>query len=173
MALFKNGVIAPDDWRALAPDEGLPLEGKVILSLRQWQDSRAQTATTNIPLGLRLEPDAVARTIAPDLARFALVAVNFPKFTDGRGYSLARQIRVTYGYTGELRAIGEVLFDQLQLLSRCGFDSFDIGDAATLTLLEAGRRPNFERFYQPGLGAEIPDGARPWARRAAFPKAAS
>ena len=167
MALFKNDVFAPDDWRALAPSEGLPQEGKVILSLRQWQDSRAQAPTTNIPLGLRLEPDVDLQTIAPDLARLALVAVRFPKFTDGRGYSLARKIRVTYGFTGELRAIGDILFDQLQLLSRCGFDSFDINDTSTLRLLEAGRRPPFRQYYQPGLGAEIPEGTRPWARRAA------
>ena len=106
-------------------------------------------------------------TIAPDFSRFALIVVAFPKFTDGRGYSLARQLRGAYKFQGELRARGEILFDQLQLLARCGFDSFEIVDAVTIQLLEAGRRPRIGIFYQPALGPEIPERTRPWARRAA------
>ena len=156
----------PDDWCTLAQAEELPPEGKVILSLPKWQAIRAQEIK-NIPLGLLIEPGQDLQTIALDISRFALIAVAFPKFTDGRGYSQARQLRGTYGFTGELRATGEVLFDQLQFLARCGFDSFDIKDAATIRLLEAGRRPRFGIFYQPGLGPEIPERTRPWARRAA------
>ena len=68
---------------------------------------------------------------------------------------------------GELRATGEILFDQLQLLARCGFDSFEIKDAVTIRLLEAGRRPSLGIFYQPGLGPETPERTRLLARRAA------
>jgi len=85
--------------------------------------SDPRAAIRNIPLGLLIEPGQDLQVIAPDLSRFALIAVAFPKFTDGRGYSQARQLRGTYGFTGELRATGEVLFDQLQFLARCGFDS--------------------------------------------------
>ena len=165
MAIFKGDGFVPDDWRNLAQAEDLPLEGKVVLTLPQWQAIRAQ-AIRNIPLGLLVEPGQDLQVIAPDLSRFALIAVAFPKFTDGRGYSQACQLRGTYGFTGELRATGEVLFDQLQFLARCGFDSFEIKDAATIRLLEAGRRPRFGIFYQPGLGPEIPEQTRPWARRA-------
>jgi phosphoadenosine phosphosulfate reductase len=119
-----------------------------------------------MPLGLLIEPGQDIRTIAPDLARFALVAVAFPKFTDGRGYSLAHQLRGSFGFAGELRATGEILFDQLQFLARCGFDSFEISDSATIRLLEAGRRPGLGIFYQPGLGPEIPERTRLLARRA-------
>jgi len=166
MALFKNDAFAPDEWRFLAQGEDLPLEGKVILTLPQWQASREQLQAANIPIGLLLEPDAPVQAIAPDLPRFALVAVDFPKFSDGRGFSIARQIRPTDGFAGELRAVGDILFDQLQHLYRCGFDAFEIKDPATIRLLESGRRPGLNVFYQPGLGGEALEPSRPWARRA-------
>jgi uncharacterized protein (DUF934 family) len=167
MAVFKGNGFVQDDWRNLAQGEELPASGKVILTLAQWQAIGAQARSSDVPLGLAVEGGQDLRAIAPDLARFALVVVGFPKFTDGRGYSLARRLRGHYGFAGELRATGDILFDQLQLLARCGFDSFEIKDAATIRLLEAGRRPRFHMFYQPGLGTEVPEQTRPWARRAA------
>jgi uncharacterized protein (DUF934 family) len=166
MALFKNDAFVEDDWRRLAQGATLPLDGKVILSLEQWEESRDQAQSSNIPLGLLVEPATVAKAIAKDLDRFVLVAVDFPKFSDGRGFSLARQIRDDLGFTGELRAIGDILFDQLQYLARCGFDAFEISDGATIRLLESGRRPGLGIFYQPGGRAEIPEKTRPRARRA-------
>jgi uncharacterized protein (DUF934 family) len=166
MPIFKGDGFAPDHWRSLAHGEGLPPDGKVILTLAQWQSASIDAQIGNIPLGLLIAPGQDIRTIAPDLARFALVAVAFPKFTDGRGYSLAHQLRGNLGFAGELRATGEILFDQLQLLARCGFDSFEISDSATIRLLEAGRRPGLGIFYQPGLGPEIPERTRLLARRA-------
>ena len=166
MPVFKGDGFVPDDWRNLVQGDQLPPDGKVILTLPQWQ-ARGGDLQRDIPLGLLIEPGQDIGTIAPDLARFALVAVAFPKFTDGRGYSLAHQIRGHFGFAGELRASGEVLFDQLQFLARCGFDSFDIKDTVTIRLLEEGRRPSLGIFYQPGLGPEIPEETRPWARRAA------
>ncbi|MGH6834058.1 MAG: DUF934 domain-containing protein [Methylocella sp.] len=165
MPVFKGDDFVLDDWRNLAQEEIPPPGGKVILTLPQWQ-ARSGDVRSDILLGLLIEPGQDIRTIAPDLARFALVAVAFPKFTDGRGYSLAHQLRGHFGFAGELRATGEVLFDQLQFLARCGFDSFDIKDAVTIRLLEAGRRPSLGIFYQPSLGSEIPERTRPWARRA-------
>jgi uncharacterized protein (DUF934 family) len=166
MPIFKGDGFVPDDWRDLAQTEEPPPCGKVILTLPQWQ-ARGGDVRSDNPLGLLIEPGQDLLAIVPDLSRFALIAVAFPKFTDGRGYSLAHQLRGTYGFTGELRARGEVLFDQLQFLGRCGFDSFDIKDATTIALLEAGRRPRLGIFYQPGLGPEIPERTRRWARRAA------
>jgi len=165
MAVFKGDGFVPDDWHNLAQAEDLPPGGKVILTLPQWQ-ARGGDVRSDIPIGLRIEPGQDIQTIAPELARFALIAVAFPKFTDGRGYSLARQLRSNFGFAGELRATGEVLFDQLQLLMRCGFDSFEIRDVATIRLLEAGRRPTIRIFYQPGLGPETPERTRFWGRRA-------
>ena len=72
---------------------------------------------------VRLEPGDEARDLLPFLDRLKLVEVNFPAYTDGRGYTAARVLREA-GYTGELRAVGDVLIDQLALMRRCGFDSF-------------------------------------------------
>ena len=72
---------------------------------------------------VRIEPGDDARVLIPHLDRIALVEVNFPAFGDGRGYSSARVLREA-GYTGELRAVGQVLVDQIAYLSRCGFDAF-------------------------------------------------
>lgn len=72
---------------------------------------------------VRIEPGDDARLLLPFLDRLALVEVNFPSFGDGRGYSSARILREA-GYTGELRAVGAVLIDQLSHMRRCGFDSF-------------------------------------------------
>jgi uncharacterized protein (DUF934 family) len=166
MPIFKGNGFVPDDWRYLAQGEELPPSGKVILTLAQWQAVTAPAQSSKISLGLLVEPGQDLRTIAPHLARIALIAVAFPKFTDGRGYSLARKLRSHYGFAGELRATGEILFDQLQLLARCGFDSFDIKDETTIRLLKTGRRAGFKIFYQPGIGTEIPERTRPWARRA-------
>ena len=72
---------------------------------------------------VRIEPGDDARLLLPFLDRLALVEINFPSFGDGRGYSAARILREA-GYTGELRAVGDVLIDQLSHMRRCGFDSF-------------------------------------------------
>jgi uncharacterized protein (DUF934 family) len=166
MAIFKSDGFVADDWRYLAQAEDPLSNGKVIMTLPQWEASRAQ-APKDRPLGLLVEPGQDLQAVAPDFSRFALIVVAFPKFTDGRGYSLARQLRGAYKFQGELRARGEILFDQLQFLARCGFDSFEVEDAVTIHLLDAGRRPRIGIFYQPALGTEIPEQTRPWARRAA------
>ena len=72
---------------------------------------------------VRIEPGDDARALLPHLGRLALVEVNFPVYGDGRGYSAARILR-EHGYQGELRAVGDVLVDQLSHMRRCGFDSF-------------------------------------------------
>ncbi len=75
---------------------------------------------------LVLEPTDDPRRIADRLPGLRLVAVNFPKYGDGRGYSIARLLRERYGYKGELRAVGVVARDHLQLMAQCGFDSFQL-----------------------------------------------
>ncbi|HET6375545.1 MAG TPA: DUF934 domain-containing protein [Methylocella sp.] len=168
MALFKNGSFVPDDWRPLVQGEEVPPSGKVLLTAAQWMALDGLPAFGDAPLGLLIEPGEDLEALAPSLDRLELLAVAFPKFTDGRGYSLARKLRGHYGYKGELRARGDILFDQLQLLARCGFDSFEIKDPATIRLLEAGRKPFFTLYYQPGTGGEAQERSRRWARRAAL-----
>jgi uncharacterized protein (DUF934 family) len=177
MALFKNGVFVPDAWqRVVEPDDvrqdsslDLPQDGKVLLTAEQWRHFGRELAPSqprsNIAFGLLLQPGTAVEDFAADYARLELVAINFPKFVDGRGYSMGRKIRELFAFTGELRATGDILFDQLQLLARCGFDAFEIVDPATLGLIEQGRRSGVTHFYQPGEGREVPAGTRPWARR--------
>ncbi len=161
MAIFANGQFIDDEWHRL-DDQAAP-QGHALLSLSQWQTRAEEFA--GLPVGILLEPGLRVEDIGA-LDRFNLIALDFPKYTDGRAFSMARQLR-TLGFKGEIRAVGNVLFDQLQLMSRCGFDSFEITHDATLRLLESGRRPDITTFYQPGLGAEAPAGTRPWIRKRA------
>jgi uncharacterized protein (DUF934 family) len=164
MELFKDGRFTPDPWRRLDDFEALPAEGYVILNLEHWR-SVAQRST-NMAFGLSLAPSQPVEAIAADLPFLSLIAIQFPKFTDGRGYSLARQLRQRYHFTGELRATGDILFDQLQFLARCGFDAFEINDPITIRLLEEGHNPDaMQLFYQPGDGSEKHVGSSPWRRR--------
>lgn len=90
---------------------------------------------------VRIEPGDDARALIPHLERLRLVEVNFPAFGDGRGYSSARILREA-GYTGELRAVGEVLVDQIGYMRRCGFDSF----APDTPIDEDDAKAAFERW---------------------------
>ena len=154
MAYFKGGAFRDDPWA-----------DRDILSVPDLQERRDALPS---PLGLKLEPGFAVETIAGDLVKADLIKIVFPKFTDGRGYSMGWLLRARLGYKGEMRAVGDVLFDEMQFMVRCGFDAFEIVDPATLQLLQDGRRASaFDRFYQPGLEPEVPAGTRPWARRSA------
>jgi uncharacterized protein (DUF934 family) len=164
MAFYKDSAFCADTWRRLGADEAIPPDGHVILSLNQWQPHQA-APNANRPLGLFVPPDKLLNQLDIDFSQFSLIALAFPKYTDGRAYSMSRQLREDYHFRGELRATGDVLFDQLQLMMRCGFDTFEITDDATIKLLESGRGAPLTHFYQPALGREIPSGTRPWIRR--------
>ncbi len=155
MAFFAKGAFVEDPW-----------EDREILTVPEWQERHGGDLA--LPLAIRLDPGFAVETIAEDLEKIGLIKIAFPKFTDGRGYSMGWLLRSRYGYRGEMRAIGDILFDELQFMVRCGFDSFEIVDAETLRLLKDGRRTAaFDHFYQPGLEPEVPVGTRPWARRLA------
>ena len=103
---------------------------------------------------VRIEPGDDARALLPHLGRIKLVEVNFPAYTDGRGYSAARTLREA-GYAGELRAVGDVLVDQLAYMRRCGFDSF----APNHPLNEADAQAalnRYEHVYQPTTDGRAP-----------------
>ncbi len=110
----------PQVWHA--PAEGAAPQGYQLLTLAQWLAAR-DTWPRGLPLGVQLANDEDVELLAPDLERIALVALAFPKWTDGRAYSQARLLRSRYGFEGELRATGEVLVDMLPLLERNGFSS--------------------------------------------------
>lgn len=167
MRLYKDGAFVEDPWHSLGEDEALG-DGPTILSLTQWLALKAEGQRgANTPLGVRLDAGEMVDAILPDLDRLSLVALSFPKFGDGRSFSKASILRGQCGFKGEIRAVGDVLWDQLQLMRRCGFDAFLIENEPTLRMLESGKKPWMTDFYQPGHdGAEQPaDPRRPWARR--------
>lgn len=158
MALIKDARLVADPWHRLADDEAVPNDRPVIVSWKRFQTERAAWIARGQPLGVRVPPEVTADAIAAELPHFALVALEFPKFTDGRAFSTARLLRERHGFKGELRAVGEVLRDQLLFMARCGFDSFEIADARAAGALHAFREITVA--YQPAA-----DGATPAFRR--------
>jgi uncharacterized protein (DUF934 family) len=127
--IIKHGAVVDDDWSVLRLDDGqfadtvaVP-EGKVIVPLTVWLSQR-ETLAARADLGVWIASDERPELLKGDLDKFAVVAVDFPKFSDGRGYSIAFNLRKRLGYKGELRAIGDVLRDQLFQMKRTGFDAF-------------------------------------------------
>jgi phosphoadenosine phosphosulfate reductase len=137
----------------------------VLLSKKQWLAQRSGLAGRNAPLGLRLEPGETLDDIAADLPRFALIALSFPKFSDGRAFSTARLLREKHGFAGELRAVGDVLADQISHMRRVGFDSYEVTNAPTRRALVEDRIADVMLHYQPTGLPEPAAGTRPWLRR--------
>jgi uncharacterized protein (DUF934 family) len=112
MALVKNGELAASSFIDVSGAEAIPAAGPVIVSLDQWKAHRDELLKRGAELGIRLHSDQPPELVAADLPHFAVVALEFPKFRDGRAYSYARLLRERYGFKGELRAVGDVLIEQ-------------------------------------------------------------
>jgi uncharacterized protein (DUF934 family) len=155
MALIKDGKLVEDPWFALDDEAPIPQDRDVIVGLERWRRDRAALMQRPARLGVRLTSDQLAGEIARDLADFDLVALEFPKFADGRAYSTARLLRERHGFTGELRAAGNVLRDQFVFLHRCGFDAYQVADArAAESWLEA--LGEIQIWYQPTADGRTP-----------------
>ena len=126
MRLIRARRLVEDTWQHVATADALPPDGDLIIPLPVWQRAKSALLQRSGKLGLRLTSDAEPTSIAEELGNFTLIAIEFPKFTDGRGYSLARLLRERLGFEGELRAVGDVLRDQLAYMERCGFDAFEL-----------------------------------------------
>ena len=132
MPLIKAGAIVADPWVSVEDGAPLPTDGPVIVSLARFQAEREELLARGEPLGLRLKPAEKPAQIGEDVKTFALVALEFPTFRDGRGYSHARILRERLGFRGEIRAVGDVLRDQFLFMHRCGIDAFEVADEAAL-----------------------------------------
>jgi len=166
MAVWKDGTFIQDSWRHIDEGEDAPPSGRVILPLEWWLSERAIFDQSTAPIGVLLEPDADLALIGADIGRFALIALRFPSFADGRAFSQGASLRETFGFAGDLRATGDVLIDQIPLMIRCGFTSFEIANAATEKALRNNAVPRQRLYYQPAVIPEAPAGTRPWLYRA-------
>jgi len=148
MALIRAGELVEDPYVAVADDASLPDSGAVIVSLARWQQDRDALVDRADPVGLRLKSDESPELVASDLDSIALVALEFPQFRDGRAYSYARMLRERFGYQGEVRAVGDVLMEQLHFMLRTGFDAFEIDSDDALAEYQVALE-DFSVWYQP------------------------
>lgn len=129
--LIKDRAIAVDRWTLLKDATGsevlTAIPGKnLIVPLRFWKDYAIELESYAGDIGIWLDSDETISEIGDALAEFPLIALNFPVFADGRSFSNARELRERFAYEGEIRAIGDVLRDQLYYMSRCGFNAFSL-----------------------------------------------
>lgn len=152
--LIKHNAVSGDSWQTLVLNEGETAEsvalpaGDVIFPLAVWQARKTEIVSCHKRIGLLLQPDDRVEDVAGDLEYFIVIAVNFPKFVDGRGYSTASLVRQRYHYQGELRAVGDVLHDQLFFMKRVGFDSFALKDGKNAEYALAAAFTVFGDAYQ-------------------------
>lgn len=164
--LIKNGQLIDDRWQALVLADGttdedataLPIPaGQVIIPASVWlaQCDALRSRADAGEVAVSLAPTFRVEDIAQDVQRFAMIAVEFPKFIDGRGYSTARLLRERYAYRGELRAVGNIGRDQLFYLKRVGFDAFLIppGQDAAAALQSLN---DFPEVYQGAVDQPLP-----------------
>lgn len=149
--LIKDGAIVENQWQNVA--EGETPQEYSIVTLEWWLANKEQCEIQNI--GVAFEPEHDPAEVKDDLSRIALFTVNFPKFADGRGYSIARELRENFGYQGEIRAIGDVLQDQLFYMHRVGINAFEIReDRSAEEALEALK--DFSVSYQADALGNVP-----------------
>ena len=149
MPLIECGRIVSDPWQQPADDAALP-SGPCILNLSRLQQDEAVRNAPHLRLGVALPVDQPADVLAPYLERLALVAVNFPTFRDGRGFTQARTLRERLAFSGEIRATGNMLPDQYALLLRCGITAVEIQDGADPAAWQQAAN-RFSFAYQPSV----------------------
>ena len=157
--LIKDGAIVDNIWTLIAKPEAdaiVDLSAQnIIVPLQVWLSNKSQLQSRK-DVGVWLDSDETAEQIAADAQSLPLIAVNFPLFMDGRAFSTARLLRERYGFKGELRAIGNLIRDQLCYLRRCGVNAFafanpDIKLEAALKSLN-----DFSEYYQASVDQPLP-----------------
>ena len=158
--IIKNQAIVADDWVLLRLNEqecaesvAIP-EGKVIVPLQVWL-AQHETLLQRAEVGVWLASDERPEKLKEDIHKFSVIAVDFPKFSDGRGYSIAYNLRARLGYEGELRAIGDVLRDQLFYMQRVGFDAFAPRPDRSIEDTLKGLT-DFSEVYQTSINEKLP-----------------
>lgn len=163
--LWKDGAFIADPFHEWAEgDEPASARYKHV-PLPVFLANREAFLANPHPLGLLVVPGDRIEDAEADLGRFASIAIKFPAFSDGRGYSTARLLSERFNYAGEIRAVGDVLQDQIPLMRRCGFNALVVTHEPTRHALVENRLPEVALFYQPVGVTEVPVGTRPFLRR--------
>ncbi|MEX1665869.1 DUF934 domain-containing protein [Zhongshania arctica] len=151
--IIKDQKICANEWQVWRDTEELPKTGGYIVPLSLWQNNKdSLKALGNI--AVFLANDESPKALAAEIQDFDVIAVDFPKFADGRGFSYGRELREQLGYQGELRAIGDFIRDQLYFLSRCGFNSFALENNDLEESLASFQ--DFSESYQPSIDQRLP-----------------
>ncbi len=145
--LIKSGAFAEDNFTSVADDAALP-DGGAIVSLTRFQKERASLLERNAPLGVRLDSSQSPELLGEDVNRLSLVVLDFPKFRDGRAFSWARMLRTRLGFKGEIRAVGDFLYDQVNYQHRVGFDAWEVPEDFTLAQFQRALA-EMTNVYQP------------------------
>jgi uncharacterized protein (DUF934 family) len=124
-----GAAFSEDPFVFVLDDEPTPTQGDIIVSLQRFV-AEGEALAADRRVGVVVQPGDLVEDLVYDLARLPVVALAFPKYRDGRAYSSARLLRERFGYTGEIRAVGDVLQEQAQHMVRCGFDAFEPADGA-------------------------------------------
>ena len=152
MPLIKDGAEIEDTWTFLEGDSDLPTSGCVTIPLDKLTENADALLARNQQIGVRLSPADDPHDLTPYLDRIALIEIDFPKYTDGRGYSQAQLLRRRLGYAGELRAVGHVLRDQILYMNRSGFDAYQTSRADLPNVVKA--LEEYSAFYQPAADGQ-------------------
>jgi len=145
--LINKSEIIENTWQTLDKDfSGKLPDGSILVPLNYLLENPL-ILDSNPNIGIWLDSDQNSEALEPYLNKLSLIAINFPKFVDGRGYSYARILRDRLDYQGELRAIGDILHDQLFYLKRCGFDSFAVREDKNIEVALQGLE-DFSDSYQ-------------------------
>ena len=154
MRVIKNAEIVEDGWHLVADDAPLP-DADAIVSFRRWSEQKDILIEHPRRLAICVAGDDDIDAVATEARQFDLIALHFPQFKDGRNYSNARLLRDRFGYEGELRAVGEVLRDQIFFMRRCGIDSFAVPEDRDIEAALAGFG-DFSLAYQPATYDDVP-----------------
>ncbi|MEM9634251.1 MAG: DUF934 domain-containing protein [Pseudomonadota bacterium] len=164
--IYKDGEFVEENWARADAETGAALEGDALVTQTLFLENADEYLARDGQTAVLVEAGDNVELLQPYLSRLAYVAVDFPSFADGRGFSAARVLREQIGYEGDIRAAGKYILDQVPLARRCGVSSFEISKPEVLKALKAGEWPEVTKYLQPvGTVDEIPVGTRPWARR--------
>jgi uncharacterized protein (DUF934 family) len=159
----ETGFVDNDHWVVIEDAETLDQGDKRLLPLAEFL-TIAETSNEG-GFGVLIKPADDVTALLPYFDRIALVALTFPAFNDGRGFSQSSLLR-RLGFGDEVRAVGDVLIDQIPLMIRCGIDSFAVTNETALKRLDENRLPGISRHYQPAAKSSLAGQTYSWRRKA-------